>query len=353
MIPAHNEQESIEATIESVLNQTVKPHKIVVIANGCTDATASIARRYKGITVMELPKLPHRKSQALNIAWNEHCKDAFMVVSMDADTCLPPTAIEEWCAELSSDPTLGGSSSKFTILNPKGILPRLQKAEFSAWTDINLQRGSTTVLSGTGCAIRNKALTTIASRDDREGPWAYTSQVEDFELTYRIQELGYRTVVSPTVRAYTDSMKSVKAMWGQRMKWQVGTLEDLIKIGWNKHTRISWGRQLLSLLGVVGFLVWIVVFSSIIITYQIKFEPLWLVVPLAVTLHRVHSAFRIPFHDKKDLFLAASFFPSEAFILFRYLLFVTAWYEIIYSKLTHKKKDRWELQYSSERVEKL
>lgn len=352
-IPAHNEEDSIADTIESVLAQSLPAHRIVVIANGCVDRTVEIANGYKSydnVRVMNLPQLPHRKSEALNIAWNKYGnkKKVFMVVSMDADTRLPENALKNWFNELSEDPSVGGSSSKFTILEPKGLLPRLQKAEFAAWTDINLQRGSTTVLSGTGCAIRNDALRLVAMRDDRKGPWAYTSQVEDFELTYRIQELGYETIVSPTVRAYTDSMKTVKALWGQRMKWQVGTLEDLLAIGWNEHTRISWGRQMLSLLGVVSFFAWIVILSDILMTYQVKFEPLWLVVPLAVTLHRLHSAFRIPFYDKWDILLSVSFFPSEAFILFRYALFIVGWFEIIKAKITKKKKDRWAIQYSSE-----
>lgn len=347
LIPAHNEQNSISDTIQSILSQTEKASKIVVIANGCNDATASIARSYKKVIVLDLPKLEHRKSEALNIAWNLFQKGMDMIVSMDADTVLPPNAIEDWKKEMS-DPTLGGSSSKFTILKPKGLLPRMQKAEFSAWTDINLQAGYTTVLSGTGCAISNKVLKKIAKREDRQGPWAYTSQVEDFELTYRIQEAGYRTVVSPTVRAYTDSMKTVRSLWGQRTKWQIGTLEDLVRIGWNKHTRISWGRQFLSLLGVLSYIIWVIIISTVIITYQFKFEPLWLIIPVVSIIYRVRQAFRIPFHDKKDILLAASFFPAEAFNLFRYTLFIYGWFELIKSKITKKKKDRWEIQYKIE-----
>src|SRR5690606_29150871 len=116
----------------------------------------------------------------------------------------PPNALGDWESQMDADQTIGGSSSKFTMLAPD-ILSRIQKAEFATWTQTALDRGETTVLAGTGCCIRNSALREIASRDDRDGPWCYTSATEDFELTYRIRELGYRCVVSPTVRAYTDS----------------------------------------------------------------------------------------------------------------------------------------------------
>src|SRR5690606_563961 len=68
LVPAHNEEASIAATIQALLDQERVPDQIVVIPNGCSDATAAISRRFAGITVLELPKLQHKKSEALNIA---------------------------------------------------------------------------------------------------------------------------------------------------------------------------------------------------------------------------------------------------------------------------------------------
>ena len=39
LVPAHNEEQSIAATIEGLLHQTRVPDRIVVIPNGCTDNT--------------------------------------------------------------------------------------------------------------------------------------------------------------------------------------------------------------------------------------------------------------------------------------------------------------------------
>lgn len=217
LIPAYNEAGSIGRTIEAILNQTRQADKVVVIPNGCTDNTADIARQYP-VTVMELPKLEHRKSEALNRAWGLYGVDSDIVICLDADTYLPPNALGDWESEMVSCGTLGGSSSKFTMQDPD-FLSRLQKAEFATWTDTSLRKGYTHVLAGTGCAISGKALREVASRSDREGPWSYTSATEDFELTYRIRELGYYCQVSPKVRAYTDSMKDLKSLWAQRMKW--------------------------------------------------------------------------------------------------------------------------------------
>lgn len=86
-----------------------------MIANGCTDATEESARRYP-VEVLSLPQLPHKKPQALNIAWQRYARDADIVICLDADTVLPPHAVAHWMQELQADPVLGGSSSKFTML---------------------------------------------------------------------------------------------------------------------------------------------------------------------------------------------------------------------------------------------
>ena len=107
---------------------------------------------------------------------------------------------------------------------------RLQKFEFSRWTDTALRRKNrwTSVLAGTACAIRAAALEEVVEREGWiEGPWTYESAVEDFYLTYCLRRMGYECRVSADVRAYTGAMLSLKTLWRQRLKWQVGTAQDL------------------------------------------------------------------------------------------------------------------------------
>jgi len=44
--PAHNEEALIEQTLESMVAQTVRPLKWVVVSDNSTDRTAEIVRRY-------------------------------------------------------------------------------------------------------------------------------------------------------------------------------------------------------------------------------------------------------------------------------------------------------------------
>jgi len=346
LIPAHNEAASIGATIEALLAQHRRPDQIVVIPNGCTDATATIAAGYP-VTVLELPRLEHRKSEALNTAWSLYARAADVVLCIDADTILPSNAVGDWVAEMQADPGLAGSSSKFTMRGPE-FLVRLQRAEFAKWTDASLRRGWTSVLAGTACAIRGSVLKEMAARADRQGPWTYASAVEDFELTYRIRQAGYRCQVSPTVRAYTDAMRSLPALWGQRMKWQAGTVEDLLAFGLNRHTALDWWQQAQGLLAAAVRIAWIAVTILLAVHGSLTYNPWWLLAPVLFIATDVKAALRIPHRDRADVLFAALLLPQEAFAWMRAAWFLTSWVDVLTTKITRGHKDRWATQYALE-----
>lgn len=348
LIPAHNEEQSIASTIEALLAQGRVPDKIVVLPDNCTDNTVKAAGRYP-IIVAPTKDNKHKKSGALNYGWREFGQDADVIICLDADTILPPNAIGDWEQEMINDGNLGGSSSKFTMQDP-GILTRLQKAEFSKWTDTSLRRGWTSVLAGTGCAIRNSVLKEIVASDDREGPWSYHSQVEDFELTYLIRKRGFNCWVSPTVRAYTDSMKSIKTLWNQRMKWQVGTVEDLMSIGFNKLTMLDWWQQALGLTAALSRVLWVLVIIASIALGTFALQPLWLILPFVFVANDLKAANRIPHRDWKDMLLAGLLIPQEIFCWMRAGWFLAAWTEVLKAKITGNRKDRWKMQYQAEGV---
>lgn len=348
LIPAYNEASSIAATLTAVLAQTRPADMVVVIPNGCTDNTADIARQYP-VTVLELPRLEHRKSEALNTAWELHARAADIVVCIDADTVLPAHAFADWETELTGTPELGGSSSKFTMQAPD-FLSRLQKAEFATWTDTSLRRGRTNVLAGTGCAINGAALRAVAARQDRTGPWSYTSATEDFELTYRVRELGYHCHVSPTVRAYTDSMKTIPALWAQRMKWQVGTVEDLLAFGVNRLTLRDWGQQAMGLANAALKALWLAIIAGYAAMGALTVVWPWLLLPVLFIALDLKRAARIPHRDWKDMAIAAAFFPNELFMWLRAAWTVTSWAAVLSEKITHKKTDRWASQAHAERI---
>lgn len=347
LVPAYNEADSIGATLAAVLDQTRPADLVVAIPNGCTDDTAAVARSF-GVEVMELARLEHKKSEALNLAWDAYARDADVVICLDADTALPSNALADWVRELDGDPTLGGSSSKFTMRG-RDYLTRLQRAEFAAWTDTALRRGNTTVLAGTGCAISGKALRDVVARTGQPGPWSYASLTEDWLLTYEIRRLGYRCHVSPTVRAYTDSMRTHRALLGQRMKWQVGTVEDLLRVGVNRYTALDWWQQFAGLAMAALRIAWALLVVALLLTGTFTPSLLWWVaVPAIFALGQGLLTLRIPHRDWMDVVLGFAILPAEHFAWLRAYWFLRGWGKALRSHFTGKQEDLWAAQSVAE-----
>ena len=135
LIPAHNEQDYISATIEGVLAQTRQADRIIVVANNCDDddGTAKVAGKYDGVEVMDLHGITGRKAGALNAALNAllpSLDDDDLVVCMDADTVIHPELIENAERHFEQDPRLGAVSSNHLIMRFGTVIEVLQAMEY-------------------------------------------------------------------------------------------------------------------------------------------------------------------------------------------------------------------------------
>jgi biofilm PGA synthesis N-glycosyltransferase PgaC len=382
LIAAHDEEQSIGATLDSVFAQERQANRIVVAVDNCTDATAAIAMarplpESSPLFVYETVENRHRKSGALNQAWKLTHSRTDLFVCIDADTVLPPNALGDWEAEFMRDERVAGCSAKFTMLSAQemaelaesGSVPasvaefphqsfrermwcRMQKAEFAKWTDTALARQGrwTSVLAGTACAIRSAALDQVVAQRRERGeepvPWTYSSEVEDFELTYRLRELGYECRVSADVRAYTGAMLALRTLWAQRLKWQVGTVRDLRAIGLNRLTLIDWWQQFLGMVSAIIRVAWVGLFIlGVALTGHMHVLRYWWIFPVVFVLCDVREAWRMPHRTWSDVLTAAVLIPQEVFAWLRAAWFTWSWMEV----LTGRNRDRWALQMAAER----
>ncbi|MDE1874466.1 MAG: glycosyltransferase family 2 protein [Patescibacteria group bacterium] len=84
VIPAHNEEEFLPATITAALAQDYPDFEIIVVDNASIDRTSEVARSFGGVTVVYEPNkgLLHARERGRREASGE------IIVNMDAD-CLP------------------------------------------------------------------------------------------------------------------------------------------------------------------------------------------------------------------------------------------------------------------------
>ncbi len=95
VIAAHNEEAVLGACLHALLEQGVGPGEIVVVANGCTDATAAVARRH-GVVVVDRPE--PGKAGALNAG--DRVAQGFPRVYLDADIVVPDSGVAAVAAAL-------------------------------------------------------------------------------------------------------------------------------------------------------------------------------------------------------------------------------------------------------------
>src|SRR5664280_168722 len=359
LIPAYNEEQSIERTVRAAVAQDY-PVRVVVLANNCTDLTAEAARAVPGVTVIELPTEPHKKAGSLNHGYFRYRQEADYFVCIDADTILPPDSVRLWVGQMEREPQSGGVSARFTMQPTPGapawenFLARMQKHEFAGWTDKALNRGGhTSVLAGTASIFRVAALDEIVDlrlvRNSYEyGPWFYGSLVEDYDLTYELRMAGWHCKVSYEVRAYTEAMRSLRTLWAQRMKWQAGTVEDLIRQGLTPYNYREWAAQVQALTMTFVRMLWLGTMTLFAALGILTIQWFWIFLPFFFVLADMKRSLRVPHRDNRDVLLAATFFPLELAAWFQGFLWSFAYVEVLKGKLTGQRKDRWALQAAAE-----
>ena len=123
--PARNEAPFIETTIQSVVAQTAKPLKWVMVSDGSTDGTDEIVRRYAQTNPwIELIRMPERKERSF--AGKVHAFNAgyamvrdldyAVIGSLDADISFDADYFSFLLGKLSSDRTLGLVGTPFQEL---------------------------------------------------------------------------------------------------------------------------------------------------------------------------------------------------------------------------------------------
>jgi glycosyltransferase involved in cell wall biosynthesis len=120
--PARNEEAFLEGTIRSVLAQTVKPAKWIIVSDGSTDRTDEIAGRHAGTQPwIELIRMPERrdrtfaaKANCFNTAYGRLDGLAYDVIgNLDADITFEPDYFEYLLGRFAENPRLGVAGTPF------------------------------------------------------------------------------------------------------------------------------------------------------------------------------------------------------------------------------------------------
>jgi glycosyltransferase involved in cell wall biosynthesis len=117
VIPAKNEEPRIGKTLESFLNQDLKPYRIIVVDDGSSDKTGEISSNYNGVEVVTRPfrkenlvakkELAETFNAGLQKLSNDECD--FILIS-GADLIIPKNYISTIVTRMIENPKIAVSS---------------------------------------------------------------------------------------------------------------------------------------------------------------------------------------------------------------------------------------------------
>jgi cellulose synthase/poly-beta-1,6-N-acetylglucosamine synthase-like glycosyltransferase len=253
LIPAHNEEDLIGATIQSLKEQDRKPDRIIVVADNCTDGTVAIAKGL-GVEVFESVKNTEKKAGALNQALAQLLpgmgeNDTVMI--MDADTVLRQGFLASAVKHFADDRGLSAIGGLFFGEDRPGLIAQIQKNEYTRYSrEINRRKGRVFVLTGTASIFRARALRTVAEERENLLPgikgqvYDTHALTEDNELTLALKTLGALMMSPPECMVETELMPSLRTLWRQRLRWERGAMENIATYGITSTTARYWSQQL-------------------------------------------------------------------------------------------------------------
>jgi cellulose synthase/poly-beta-1,6-N-acetylglucosamine synthase-like glycosyltransferase len=259
LLPAHNEEADIGLALHYLAEQERPPDRVIVIADNCTDRTASIALA-AGAEVMVTEGNLHKKAGALNCVLERVLPDLAdddRILVQDADSYLDPAFITATSRKL--DEGYAAAGGNFRGRAGGGLCGIMQRNEYARYArDTARKQGNVLCITGVGTLFRVEALRAVAAgiRDGRLPDsgggyvYSYATFTEDNWMTLALKHLGYQVVSPKDATMSTEVMPTWRALAQQRLRWKRGAFDDLRMYGLTRHTLKGWGLQAVAFLGI-------------------------------------------------------------------------------------------------------
>ena len=352
LIPAHNEEKVIAATIESMLKLEYPKERlqIIVINDGSKDATKSIIEQYAAkdarVHLFDIPKGEggKGKSRTLNLGIKQAKGDVIAIY--DADNTPDKDSLRYLVAQLLLHKELGAVIGKFRTVNKNAtLLTRFINIETLSFQSI-LQAGrwqmhGISTLPGTNFVMWHHIIKKLDG-------WDEDALTEDSELSIRIYEEGSKIKFIPYAITYEQEPQQWGTWIKQRMRWVHGN-NYVVKKFWKEIPRFKSKRMAFDLLYTLSlyYIFFVaVVFSDLLFLVSL-FQLVAISLPGPYTFVWVTSLILFLF----ELFLSISYDREDtltnlAIIILMYFTYSQLWIYVViksvYQDLIMKEKHIWD-----------
>lgn len=235
IIPVFNEEKVIRQSIKSLLQQNYPNYEIIIVNDGSTDNTKTVAETLVGfhngvngkIKISLVNQQNSGKARALN-AGLQFSKADF-VLCMDGDSQLSSDALKN-AARHFTNPNIGAVAGNVKVLNRGKFITDLQALEYIE--GLNMARSAQSyvrlvnIIPGPIGVFRKKAI-------EDAGYYSSDTFAEDADLTLKIIASGWKIYYEPNAISYTEAPENLQQLLKQRYRWTRGILQSL-----RKHKRL-------------------------------------------------------------------------------------------------------------------
>jgi biofilm PGA synthesis N-glycosyltransferase PgaC len=228
VIPAHDEEDTIEPTVKSLYNLDYVHYEIIVVNDGSRDRTGPIldALVFKNPARLKVIHLEPNsgKSKALNTGII-FSKGNFLL-TIDADCTLDPKALKWMAWHLVKYPRVGAVTGNPRVKNRTSLLGKIQVGEYSSIIGMikRTQRilGKVLTVSGVIAAYRKSALLDCGLFDS-------DTETEDIDITWKLQKKFWDVRYEPRALCWVLVPETLQGLWRQRVRWARGGVQVLKK----------------------------------------------------------------------------------------------------------------------------
>lgn len=244
LVPAYNEGETIEAALESLLQDDYPCYEVIVVDDGSSDDTFARAKKFEGeherCTVLVYSKPNGGKWSALNFAFQRSTGE--FIFCVDADSRLGTGSLYRLAVRLS-DPLVEAVAGQVQVRNQSNFLTQLQAVEYLMSNGLMRMAqsftGTVLIIPGPIGLFRRGILEEVFTRYGLSevsnkaghvaGPFEGDTFAEDSDLSLAILSLGRRIVYEPEAISYTKAPVTMFRLLNQRYRWQRGNIQVLRK----------------------------------------------------------------------------------------------------------------------------
>ncbi|MBC8444028.1 glycosyltransferase family 2 protein [Candidatus Woesearchaeota archaeon] len=229
IIPAHNEENTIAGTIESVLKLNYPRDKveIIIINDGSTDDTKKniekITHSNRNRKIIFIDQKNQGKAKSLNNAL-KIAKGEFFAC-LDADSFVEKNTLIKMIKFYNQNPHLAIVTPAMRVKDPKTLTQKFQRLEYLASMFMARLMGLLDVVyvaPGPFSLYRSKIIKKLGGFD-------INNLTEDQEIAYRVQKHHYGIKQCYNAYVHTTAPHNIKGLYKQRNRWFKGSMINLYK----------------------------------------------------------------------------------------------------------------------------